>query len=161
MTGIVDPMRIVDLDGSNAGKVADARPAWAQAVPGWLERVVSGRSHVLVACLCDEPVGVAELALGDPPELRNVGVLPARQGCGIGTGLMEEAESRARESGSITLGVGIDNPGARRLYERRGYRYTGERTTTIYEYVDDQGYARTATETDESMVKVLPASLGA
>ncbi len=39
------------------------------------------------------------------------------------------------------------------LYERLGYVHTGAVTTTTYEYVDDLGVTRTATETDEDLVK--------
>ena len=49
----------------------------------------------------------------------------------------------------------MDNPDARRLYQRLGYAPTGELSTVTYEYVDAEGVARTATETDEMLVKVL------
>jgi RimJ/RimL family protein N-acetyltransferase len=43
---------------------------------------------------------------------------------GHGTALVEAAEQRAGELGHprVCLGVGVDNPDARRLFERLGYR---------------------------------------
>jgi ribosomal protein S18 acetylase RimI-like enzyme len=55
--------------------------------------------------------------------------------------------------GRLTVGVALDNPRARALYERLGYRGTGELATTTYAYVDDAGVTREATETDERLVK--------
>jgi RimJ/RimL family protein N-acetyltransferase len=54
--------------------------------------------------------------------------------------------------------VGLENPAARRLYERLGYRATGEQTTTTYDFVDADGVTRSATETVEWMVKELTES---
>ncbi|MGO1312884.1 MAG: GNAT family N-acetyltransferase [Brevibacterium aurantiacum] len=48
----------------------------------------------------------------------------------------------------------MDNPGARRLYERLGYRGTGEITTRTYRYVDADG-EHEVTETDERLSKRL------
>ena len=53
----------------------------------------------------------------------------------------------------------MDNPGARRLYERLGYVATGEMSTVTYDYVDAEGLSRTATETDERLVKVLTGTV--
>lgn len=55
-------------------------------------------------------------------------VLPEAQGQGIGTLLLEacEEESRRRGMESIKLEVRFDNKGARRLYERMGYRQVGK-----------------------------------
>lgn len=77
------------------------------------------------------------------------------RGRGVGGRLMEAAEELARHRGRIACAVGLDNPGARRLYERRGYRGTGQLETCSYEYVDDEGVRRTATETSEMLVKEL------
>jgi ribosomal protein S18 acetylase RimI-like enzyme len=53
-----------------------------------------------------------------------IGVEPEAQGRGVGTALLEEGEALAREMGLLryTLYVAADNPGARRLYERLGFR---------------------------------------
>lgn len=53
---------------------------------------------------------------------------PGFRGQGIGTTLLEDAESRARACGAcaLSLTVAADNPGARRLYHRFGFRDRGE-----------------------------------
>ena len=56
------------------------------------------------------------------------------EGRGIGRAMMAELEARARQRGaaSIRLRVSPDNPRARRLYERCGYRSVGiERGETL------------------------------
>ncbi len=51
-------------------------------------------------------------------------VLPARQGQGLGGGLLRYLEAEARAAGKtrLTLDVVNSNTGARRLYERHGFR---------------------------------------
>ena len=149
-------VRIRPLEPEMTDLIAAAHPGWAAAVPAWLESMRAGRSTILVAVRDDAPVGVAQLLHADIPEVCNVGVLAAHRRQGIAAVLMHEAERRARPVGRVRLGVGVDNPEARRLYERLGYRGLGERVTTTYEYVDADGVRRTATETDEWMEKDLP-----
>ena len=57
------------------------------------------------------------------PRLDHLEVPGPFQGRGIGTALLGAAEGTARQLGHerIALGVGLDNPKARRLYERLGY----------------------------------------
>jgi ribosomal protein S18 acetylase RimI-like enzyme len=61
-------------------------------------------------------------------EIWAVRVLPCLQGHGIGARLIGAAESLllARGFRGATLTVDIDNPGARRLYERLGYAVHGK-----------------------------------
>jgi RimJ/RimL family protein N-acetyltransferase len=49
---------------------------------------------------------------------------------GSGTALVQAGEDTARRLGHrrLALGVGVDNPGARRLYERLGYADCGNGT---------------------------------
>jgi ribosomal protein S18 acetylase RimI-like enzyme len=60
-------------------------------------------------------------------EVRGIAVAPDRQGEGIGARLLEAAIERAREEGirKLVLRVLSSNPGARRLYERRGFVVEG------------------------------------
>lgn len=58
---------------------------------------------------------------------------------------------------TISVGVGVDNPDARRLYERLGYTATGRIETYRYTYVDPDGDERSATETAEYLNKRLHA----
>lgn len=140
-------LRIVALDDDIAPLVTEASPSWAAALPAWRESMAAGRSTLLVA-LSDTiatddaagrgvPSGVRPAAVGiaqlvhDPlPEVRTVGVLESHRGRGFGTALMAEAERLAAPAGRLRLGVGLDTPSARRLYERLGYRPTGELETT-------------------------------
>ncbi|MBF4630727.1 GNAT family N-acetyltransferase [Clavibacter michiganensis subsp. phaseoli] len=115
----------------------------------------AGGSTLLVAWDGDRPVGAGQLDLrGDVPELRNLQVDAAERGRGIGTAIVRAAEERVAP-GRLAVGVGLDNPRARALYERLGYRGTGETTTTTYAYVDDAGVTRQATETDERLARDL------
>jgi ribosomal protein S18 acetylase RimI-like enzyme len=65
--------------------------------------------------------------------LVRIAVLPAAQGQGIGAHLLAEVIGYARGAGAdiLTLNTQIDNAPARRLYERFGFRLTGERQTVL------------------------------
>ncbi len=87
-----------------------------------------GDGTYLVAWDGDDPVGHAHVAWTESelglPELQDFFVLPHRRNEGIGTRLTEAAERLARDRGHerCSIGVSVDNDGARRLYERLGYR---------------------------------------
>lgn len=143
-----------------------ARPDAASMGPYLLRQKAHGIGTGLVARIGDELAGSLELCWTWPPEVRNVHVVEARRGQGVGTALLAAAEQavwrRAAESSSgdtdelaVQLWVGLENPAARRLYERLGYRLTGERASTTYSYVDDDGSTGTATETEERLIKRL------
>src|SRR5260221_570268 len=72
--------------------------------------------------------------------LYSLRVLDAFQGCGIGTALLYEAESilAERNYASISIACAKNNPGARRLYERAGYRVFME-DAGRWQYVDHEG----------------------
>jgi ribosomal protein S18 acetylase RimI-like enzyme len=76
--------------------------------------------------------------------------LPAYQRRGVGTGMIREAERIARAKGYRRIGLAVgstDNPQARRLYERLGYRDWGEGEFTIsWDYERKDG--RTGTESE-------------
>ncbi len=57
------------------------------------------------------------------PTINHLEVVPPWQSRGLGTALVRAAEMHATELGyrQICLGVGVDNPSARLLYERLGY----------------------------------------
>ena len=114
-----------------------------------------GESLYLVAWIGKDPVGSGELLFGSTPELRNLHVNEDRRGQGIGSALLDEAERSSAGAGVLSVGVSVENTGARRLYERRGYLGTGSITTTTYSYFDKDGVEHEATETDEQLVKTL------
>ena len=101
-----------------------------------------GGSTYLVAWIDDRPIGhlnlkwtgceIPEVAavFGDAPEINALGVAALYQSNGIGTALIQEAERLVHQAGrSVALiGVGVDNPRARCLYERLGYRDWGRGT---------------------------------
>lgn len=68
-------------------------------------------------------------------------VFPLFQGRGVGTRLMGAAEQAMRARGVPISEVGVekDNPGARRLYERLGYRVVSE-WREEYDYITPEGH---------------------
>jgi GNAT superfamily N-acetyltransferase len=151
----VTAIEVRPLAASEVGRLErDEPPGRGFARAMWALQEAGG-STLLVAWDADRPVGAGQLDLrGDVPELRNLQVDAAERGRGIGTAIVRAAEERVA-SGRLTVGVALDNPRARALYERLGYRGTGEITTTPYSYVDDAGVTRRATETDERLARDL------
>ncbi|SEG57119.1 Ribosomal protein S18 acetylase RimI [Nonomuraea solani] len=113
-----------------------------------LARQDAGHGFLLIAW--DEEVAVGDvyvwLAPAEEPELRallpgvalltHLEVAAGRRNEGIGTELLRAAEQRlaAINHTKVALGVGLDNPGAQRLYQRRGYvewRYGPVATTDV------------------------------
>jgi GNAT superfamily N-acetyltransferase len=135
-----------------------------------LARQRDGGGVLLVAWLDDRPVGDVFLACGPAdesevrrrlpgvPRLIHLEVLGPFQRRGIGTALVHAGEDTARRLGyeRIALGVGLENEGARRLYERLGYADWGHGTVvgTWVEYPDD-GPAVTLSEVCDMLVKRL------
>ena len=108
------------------------------------QRQVAGLSTYLVAWDDGLPVGHGEVrwdgcasptvlrAVPDCPELNGLVVYREEvRGRGIGTALIRAAVDRAAERGFVRIGLGVgdDNPGAARLYERLGF-------VPAVEYVD-------------------------
>jgi GNAT superfamily N-acetyltransferase len=101
-----------------------------------LERQRRGECIYLVAWEGGTPVGQALLHRRRPaaltvsdarvdglPYVEDVFVLPEHRNRGIGSALLEAAETAAAAQGdpAVTLAVSTGNAGARRLYERLGY----------------------------------------
>jgi GNAT superfamily N-acetyltransferase len=135
-----------------------------------LTRQAAGEGVLLVAWLDGRPVGDVFLSLGpaDEPEVRrhlpgvptlvHLEVLGPLQRRGIGTALVRAGEDAARRLGHdrIALGVGLDNPGARRLYERLGYTDWGRgHIVTSWREQRPGGAPVTVTETIDMLVKRL------
>lgn len=83
-------------------------------------------------------------------------VRPTLRNLGIGTRLLDVVESDlvGRHIYQAALNVARDNPSARRLYERRGYRVVGEEPG-IWQYMDHTGVLRTVREPAWRMEKRL------
>lgn len=132
--------------------ITDFEHPGARIAERMFARQQRGESLYLTAWIDTVPVGQGELIFAQPRELRSLHVSEAHRGHGIGTALIRAAECASLEVGELSLCVGLDNPGARRLYERLGYTPTGETSTTTYRYVDADG-EHEATETDERLVR--------
>ena len=106
--------------------------AWQGATPS---------GHVLVdwSGAEDQPI---RSRMSDCPNLEDLFVMPAFRSRGTGSTLLDAAITAVREAGytQLGLGVAIDNPGAIRLYERKGFQDSGLGEYTIGgSYVDRQG----------------------
>lgn len=109
------------------------------------ERQQRGEAVMLLADLNDFPVGQVWLDLdssseGSTATVWAVRVLPYLQNLAIGTRLMKTAEALLFEKGftHAELTVETNNPGARRFYERLGYKLTG-REEGAYSYTTPDG----------------------
>jgi ribosomal protein S18 acetylase RimI-like enzyme len=136
----------VEIREATPGEHAEAGRVTAAAYEGlvrdrsYLDRIAdvadrASRTEVLVAVDGGAIVGSLTLELSgrvnardDPLEahrahIRMLGVAPGHQGRGIGTALMDEAESRARGAGKreITLHTTEPMKTARSMYAGRGY----------------------------------------
>jgi ring-1,2-phenylacetyl-CoA epoxidase subunit PaaD len=100
------------------------------------ERMQRGEALILVAVdEQDAPMGKLHVdfvrrAAEQAATIGAAAVAPSLQGRGIGTALMDAAETVIRERGLVFAELGVEdlNPRARRLYERLGYRPIGEET---------------------------------
>jgi GNAT superfamily N-acetyltransferase len=140
-----------------------------------LARQRSGRGVLLVAWLDDGPVGDVYVSLEpvrEPrirahlpgvPQFGHLEVLSTLWRQGIGTALIQAAEGTARRLGhhQVTLSVGLDNPGARRLYERLGYAAWGHGPVVErWQEFGNDGTPVTVSEVCEVLVKRLSSGGG-
>jgi ribosomal protein S18 acetylase RimI-like enzyme len=142
---IEDVRRLLESDGVHGLRVDDLTEDDLPSL-GWsgsqlhlvsvrraLERVRSGEVEYLAVRAPDghpiAKVGIDYVANPGAGTLWQMATTTELRGLGIGTHLIAVAERRIREHGlSIAqLDVEIDNPRARGLYERLGYRETGRR----------------------------------
>ena len=135
------------------------------------EDVVRGQRIMLVAVVADTIVGQIFIQLSSTERrfadgysrgyLYSLRVRPEWQQRGLGTRLIKAAESalRARGFTSAVIAAGKENPGAKRLYERQGYRTFGEDPGVWY-FVDVNGVQQSAVEPCWVMQKQLGPDAG-
>lgn len=138
----------------------EAQPAGADLAATFFEAQQAGGVVYLIAWDGAEPLGDGVLVTGAGdavPELKNLNVRGAHRSRGVGSALIRAAEElcRAQRADRMQVGVSLDNPRARALYERLGYVGTGELSTTTYQYLDDDGNRPTVTETSEQLIRRL------
>jgi GNAT superfamily N-acetyltransferase len=105
-------------------------PATAQEkLPGIRHRLSTGTGSLHVAYLRDEPAGFALVVThGSVLELVYLAVAPEAWGAGIGRRLLTYVDDLARVTGAgrLELWVLDDNERAARVYERSGWKPTGD-----------------------------------
>jgi GNAT superfamily N-acetyltransferase len=137
-----------------------------------LETQERGDALYLIAWLDGRPVGHLLLKWDQPssspessvpwPVFSDISVHPDLRSRGIGTQLMEHAEGEARRRGyrQVGLSVALDNPRARALYERRGYRDSGLAPyDSRWPYLDECDREQWHEETCVRLVKPLADSV--
>ncbi len=108
---------------------------------------LQGRRLMLIAECNDFPIGQVFMQTGRDNHQRtyfySLRVMDMFRGKGIGTRLLEEAESIALTYGyhAATIAAAKDNPRARSLYERHGYQLIGE-DAGIWSYIDHENKTR-------------------
>jgi ribosomal protein S18 acetylase RimI-like enzyme len=118
-----------------------------RSVAAALDRAARGlEDYLVVRAAAGEPVAKMRVDYSsedDTGVFSQLATMDGLQGLGIATMLIEAAEQRVRARGLAlaALGVEDDNPRARRLYERLGYRASG-RQAASWEYEDEDGVLR-------------------
>lgn len=135
-----------------------------------LARQREGKVVYFVAWLGDLPVGHGLLkwegsedepiasGLDRCPNVEDLFVIPDQRSRGIGSQLLGRAERLAVRHGfpQIGLSVAVDNPRARSLYERRGYKDAGfSQYETRWSYLDREGRERQVRDLSYYLVKRL------
>ncbi len=92
------------------------------------------------------PPGAAFTPPGPHAELRQLYVLAPWHGTGLADALMTWTidAARARGAAALYLSVFIDNPRARRFYERHGFERVGRYTFMVGEQADEDDVMRLA-----------------
>jgi ribosomal protein S18 acetylase RimI-like enzyme len=144
-------------EGETAWEVGCRRAAREEGSFSYRNATVAERDGAVVAALVGYPLADEPEAIGpDMPamfvplqELENLAprtwyvnvlaVYPDCRGQGLGTRLLDVAEQKAAEAGlsGLSIIVSDGNEGARRLYERCGYRERGTRPMVKEDWDND------------------------
>ncbi|HET8671727.1 MAG TPA: GNAT family N-acetyltransferase [Candidatus Saccharimonadales bacterium] len=84
---------------------------------------------------------IIRAVVGDAPNLAFMEVSSGHRGHGIGKELVQTVVTEAERLGhtGLFLTVEVDNPGARRFYEREGFEHTGVVVTDVQHNRDESG----------------------
>jgi len=156
---VVRPMRQADMRALEWHGGSDLRHFYEAQ---WVAHS-EGTVAALIADLNGFPIGQAAIHWhGKPthpqiPDIQSLRVFAAFRGLGIGTLLLQASENlvRARGYERVSLAVGLENPKARRLYERLEYSATGEPYNDIWYYTNAQGQSVRVEEMVVDLVKTL------
>lgn len=113
------------------------------SVPRWIEYLA--RDRVLIARVDGDIAGYVQFGpaeRSESVEIRRLYVDPKLQGRGLGTDLLQRALDAPEVSaaGAVYIDTWEENVGARRLYERFGFRFEGERVPFILRPGEVEGY---------------------
>jgi len=114
--------------------------------------------HILLLAEVDgESAGYTMLVTGDPHdpdvaavvaarptiELSKVYVMPEQHGTGVAAALMDASMAAARESGAVSMWLGVNNENARanRFYEKSGFAIVGVKKFRLGD-VDEDDFVR-------------------
>ena len=122
---------------------------------GWMGKLPVGHALVQWKGTTDDPM---RSQLDHVPNLEDLFVAPAYRSRGVGSQLLDASEALTKRKGysRIGLGVAVDNPRARSLYELQGYEDAGfGEYTTGGLYVDRDGQEKTWEEVCRYLIKQL------
>lgn len=127
------------------------------------EQHCAGTVCALVADFNGFPIGQGSIHWqGKPthphiPDIQSLRVFDAFRGLGIGSQLLVAGERlvAARGFAQVSLAAGLQNPAARRLYERLGYHAVGEPYNDAWHYINAQGVTVHVAEMVIDLVKNL------
>ncbi|MDO4257904.1 MAG: ribosomal protein S18-alanine N-acetyltransferase [Actinomycetaceae bacterium] len=124
----MEPLSIDDLDAVAALETAIfPEDPWSR---GMVSEELRSRARHYVGLRAGggDLIAYAGVALGPDAEIMTIGVLPDWRGRGLGTLLLRDLITAAREAGAerIFLEVRASNESAQRLYEREGFTRIGQ-----------------------------------
>lgn len=115
-----------------------ALATWSgQVEPVFRPALESGDERVLLVARANQRFPIGHVFVDRRGIISHLVVLAGFRDQGLGSALLDEAESLLRDAGHATLMVEKTNEGAIRLYERRGYVRTGESVETWTEPAAD------------------------
>ncbi|MBD8680023.1 GNAT family N-acetyltransferase [Sphingomonas sp. CFBP 13720] len=123
-------------------------------VERWVDELADPRFAVLLAMAGDEAAGFAKLGPPSLPvthgprsiELRQFYIRSPWHGTGLAVAMITQVlvTARARGADELYLSVFIDNPRARRFYERHGFERVGRYVFMVGDHEDEDDIMRLA-----------------